>query len=149
MSAHRGVVPMLEITILAKSDGPLTKRISLNEDGTLRSDGSACVMSSGTAERATFDSLAAFAACIDRLGQHQAIALGVLRDDLPDQVQIVTKAKLNGHHALGLIARTGSYILYRPDQPALVLIDVDTKGMPDAVRIESTGWAASGQRWFP
>jgi hypothetical protein len=54
--------PMLEITAFSKEDGPLTKRITIAPDGTLRSDGSACVMSSGTAWRATFDSLTAFAA---------------------------------------------------------------------------------------
>ena len=146
MSAHCGVAPMLEITVLAKSGGPLTKRISLDTDGTLRSDGSACTMASGVAQRATFNSLAAFAACIGRLAPHEAIALGALRDDLPDQVRIVTKAELNGHDAPDLIARTGSHILYRPDQPALVLIDIDTKGMPDPVRrrIDAYGgfWAA-------
>ena len=43
----------IEITTLSKTGGPLTKRISLAPDGTLRSDGSACVMSSGIAQRAT------------------------------------------------------------------------------------------------
>jgi hypothetical protein len=37
----------IEITGFAKSDGPLTKRITLALDGELRSDGSACVMSAG------------------------------------------------------------------------------------------------------
>jgi hypothetical protein len=128
------------------SRGPLTKRISLTADGMLRSDGSACTMSSGLAQRAAFDNLAAFAACIGHLAPHEAIALGALRSDLPDQVRIVTKAEVNGHDEPDLIARTGLHILYRPDQPALVLIDVDTKGMPSAVRdrIEALGgyWAA-------
>ena len=41
----------ITITLFAKSGGPLTKRISLNEDGSLVSDGSACVMAHGTARR--------------------------------------------------------------------------------------------------
>ena len=68
-------------------------------------------MSAGSARRATFDSLAAFATCIGRArSPHEAIALGALRDDLPDQVQITTKARLewNGS-AAHLIARTGDH----------------------------------------
>ena len=52
---------MIEITKFSKSGGPLTKRISLKPDGTLHSDGSACVMVAGTARRARFDDLGALA----------------------------------------------------------------------------------------
>jgi hypothetical protein len=38
--------------VLAKKGGPLTKQICLTEEGKLRSDGSACVMSRGVAQRA-------------------------------------------------------------------------------------------------
>jgi hypothetical protein len=138
---------MIEITVLAKTEGSLlTKRISINPDGSLCSDGSACIMSSGAAERAIFDGLDGFAACISGLRPHEAIALGALRDDLPARVRIVTKDKLNGHDAPDLIARTGNHIAYRPGQSALALVDFDTKGMPDAVkqRIEQLGgfWPA-------
>src|SRR4051794_31102532 len=98
---------MIEITVLTKTGGPLTKRISLAPDGSLCSDGSACVMSTGAGTRATFDSLNAFATCIHSLRPDQAIALGTLRDSLPDQVRITTKDRLNGHAAPDLIARTG------------------------------------------
>jgi hypothetical protein len=125
---------MIEITVLAKTGGPLTKRISISPDGSLCSDGSACIMSTGAAARATFDSLSAFATCISGLRSDQAIALGTLRDGLPDQVRIRPKAALNGHDAPDMIARTGDHIVYRPGQPALVLIDVDTKGMSTAVK---------------
>ena len=128
---------MIEITTLAKTDGPLTKRISLVPDGSLRSDGSACVMSRGRAGRAQFDSLQTFAACIGSLNSNEAIALGALRDGLPDQVQIVTKDKLppaNGAAHSNIIARTGNHISYRPGDRALALLDHDTKGMPSAVR---------------
>ena len=40
-----------EITIFTKSDGPLTKRITLAADGTIISDASGCVMSRGKAQR--------------------------------------------------------------------------------------------------
>jgi hypothetical protein len=139
----------IEITALTKTGGPLTKRITLLQDGSLHSDGSACVMSRGSAQRARFDDLATFAACIGALASHEAIALGTLRQGLPESVQIDTKRKLeelNGSAAPDLIARTGEHIIYRPGQPALALIDIDTKGMPDAVRdkIKAVGgfWAA-------
>jgi len=131
MSAIRHPV---EITRLLKASGPLTKRITLGPDGSLKSDGSACVMSRGAACRVRFDSLDAFAEHIGSLAPNEAIALGMLRPDLPDNVEITTKGKLNGTARPDLIARTGDHITYQPDKPALALIDVDTKGMPVAVR---------------
>jgi hypothetical protein len=78
-----------------------------------------------------------------------AIGLGTLRRDLPNEVEITTKGRLetlNGSATSHLIARTNEYIVYRHGQPALVLIDVDTKGMPAAVkdRIDTRGgfWPA-------
>jgi len=124
----------IEITVFTKTGGPLTKRIMLAADGSLHSDGSACVMSRGAACRVRFDDLDAFANYIPRLASNKAIALGALRPDLPDDVEIITKIKLNGTAQPGIIARTGDHIVYRLDQPALALIDVDTKGMPAAVR---------------
>src|SRR5215471_19778624 len=125
----------VELTTFTKPSGPLTKRISLASDGTLRSDGSACIMSEGSAQRTRFADLAAFAEHIASMAPHEAIALGVLRDGLPDQVQIATKKALNGtSYCPDLIARTADHIIYRPDRPAFVLIDIDTKGMPDIVR---------------
>jgi hypothetical protein len=43
---------MTEFTIFAKSGGPLTKRISLAPDGSVKSDGAACVMAHGAARAA-------------------------------------------------------------------------------------------------
>ena len=40
-----------ELTLFTKTGGPLTKRISLRPDGTLESDGSACLMTQGAARR--------------------------------------------------------------------------------------------------
>ena len=135
---------MIEITRLAKAGGPLTKRISLGPDGRLISDGSACVMSRGTACRVVLDDLDQFAALIDSLGSHEAIALGSLRADLPDRVQLTTAtglASLNGQAAPDLIARTTQFIAYRAGQPALALLDFDRKGMPPemASRIRDLG----------
>ncbi len=140
---------MIEVTRLTKAGGPLTKRISLAPDGTLKSDGSACVMTRGAAERVPMSSLAQFGELIDSLEPNEAIALGTLRPDLPGAVKVMTKDRLeqlNGHAGPDIIARTADHIDYVPRAPALALIDLDTKGMPHAVkaRIEALGgfWGA-------
>jgi hypothetical protein len=137
----------IEITLLIKDDGPLTKRISLAPDGSLHSDGSACIMSRGRARRIRPGSLKSFAELIRILRSHSAIALGVLHQDLPKEVRITTKRDLEGLSGpvpIDLIARTGDHISYRPGQPALALIDVDTKGMPALVKSKI---AAFGGFW--
>ena len=75
---------MIEIITLAKEGGPLTKRISLAADGSLHSDGSGCVMARGSGRRVRLEGLSEFAECIVSLDSNEAIALGALRDDLPD-----------------------------------------------------------------
>ena len=127
---------MIEITQLVSSAGPLTKRISLLQDGSLRSDGSACVMMRGEAQRQRLPNIKAFADLIANLQTNQAIALGALRADLPDHVRITTQeklAKLNGSAPPDLIARTSGHIDYRAQSEALALIDIDTKAMPATV----------------
>jgi hypothetical protein len=128
-----------QLTVIAKSNGPLTKRISLSADGSLKSDGSACVMSRGRAWRIELNSPQQLAELISGLGSHQAITLGALRDDLPDEVQVVARHRLNG--AAGVIARTQDFLGFRPGAPALSLADYDSKGMPPAIRarIEDLG----------
>ena len=100
---------MLEITGFTKHGGPLTKRISLAADGSLCSDGSACVMGSGDAQRVRLSDLDALARLIAQLAPEEAIGLGAMRPGLPEQAEIVTKARLetmNGSNT-ALIARTG------------------------------------------
>src|SRR5262249_52518751 len=128
---RRCVVIASEFTVFAKSGGPLTKRISLAADGLLKSDGSCCVMAHGAARRVHITSVSEFARLIERLRSNEAIALGALRAGLADLVQVVTKQKLNG--APNVIARTGADIVYRKGQPALALLDFDTKGMPGGI----------------
>jgi hypothetical protein len=131
----------MQVTVIAKSGGPLTKRILLAPDGSLSSDGSACVMSRGTAKRFIFADVERFATLIEHFRPDQAIALGGLRPDLPDEVLVTTKRKLNGGQESRVIARTSDYFVFQPGEPALALIDYDTKGMPLGVaeRIEKLG----------
>ena len=148
MSAARASPEALEITGMSKVGGALTKRIRLGEDGTLIADGSACVMSAGIAKRVVLDGLPAFAALLPTLRAHEALTLGVLKPEHPQQVEIVTKKKLDELNGAGAdcIARTGGHISYRQGQPALALLDVDTKAMPPAVadRVRQVGgfWKA-------
>ena len=135
-----------EIVVFTKAGGPLTKRISLNEDGSIKKDNSAGIMARGQARRAKVADVEQLAALIEKLRSEQAIALGALRADLPDEVEIVTKDKLDGQSPPNVIARTSNDIVYRKGRPAFVLLDYDTKGMPPAVaaRLEALGgfWGA-------
>jgi hypothetical protein len=117
-----------EITVFEKNGGPLTKRISLAPDGSVKSDGSACVMARGAAWRLRIANVGELAAVIEKTRSDQAITLGALRADLPDKVQVVTKRNLGGQP--NTIARTAAYINYRKEEPAPALIDFDAKGMP-------------------
>lgn len=120
---------VFEIVRFTKAGGPLTKRISLNDDGSTKSDGSGCLMPRGIAVRTPLANITELAALISALRPDQAIGLGALRSDLPDQVNVVTKSKLNGH-AADVIARTADSIQFRLAKPGFALFDYDTKGMP-------------------
>ena len=124
----------IELTRLTKDGGPLTKQISLSPDGTLVKDGSACVMAHGTAERVRVAGVNALGALIEGLAPSQAIALGTLRADLPDKVEVTTRQRVNGVARPDIIARTGSNIVYHG--PAFVLFDFDSKGMSPALAAE-------------
>jgi predicted P-loop ATPase len=136
---------VIEITIFTKDRGPLTKQISL-VDGKVVSDGSPCRMGRGRARRVRLAGLEDLPALIERLGSNQAPALGALREDLGDEVEIATKKELASAPRDGAIARTAANIRYVEGRPALVLFDYDTKGMPPevAAKIESVGgfWSA-------
>jgi Family of unknown function (DUF5906) len=134
---------MPEITIFTRRGGKLSKRIKLGDDGRLVIT-PAAAMTSGSARRAPIADVRELAAVIERLDCDEAIALGALRTDLPDQVKVVIKDKLNG--AAGVIARTGDFIRYQQRRPAFVLLDFDLKGMPREVdaRLDALGgfWEA-------
>jgi hypothetical protein len=127
--------PKYEIIVFTKTGGPLTKRISLNADGSAFRDGSACIMSCGTARRVQINDVGHLATQISSLNSKQAIALGTLPDNLPDEVEVATKAKLlNGVARPNVIARTADTIIYRNGKPAFALIDIDTKDMPTTIK---------------
>jgi hypothetical protein len=125
--------PSIELTVFATKTGRLTKRIELADDGSLAVT-PAAAMTSGSARRAAVANVHELVEVIERLKHNEALALGRMRDDLPDAVTVTTKRKLDG--AAGVIARTADAIIYRPGQPALVLLDFDTKGMPADIHVE-------------
>jgi hypothetical protein len=124
----------LQVTVFAKRDGPLTKRILLGPNGKVISDGSACVMSRGRARRVELSSARQLADLIGGLGSSEAITLGPLREGLPDEVEVATKHRVNGTSRPDLIARSQDYLSFHPGVPAFTLFDHDTKGLPDEVR---------------
>lgn len=130
----------IEFTAFQKNGGPLTKDISKEADGKINSDGSACWMSDGAAMRVVINGVEEFADIINDLKSNQAIALGAMKEGLPDQVNVVAKEKLNGD--AGVIARDQKHISYHRGKPALVLIDFDRNGIPEEInnRIGDDFW---------
>jgi hypothetical protein len=120
-----------EITVFEKSGGPLTKRISLAPDGTVKSDGSACIMAQGGAHRVQVGDVGDLAGLIEHVQSNQALALGMLRPGLPERVTVVTKRKLAS--APDAIARTRNDIIYRKRQSAFALLDFDQKDLPASI----------------
>jgi hypothetical protein len=135
-----------EITCFTKSGGPLTKQIRLDESGRAKSDGSACIMTRGVARRVAISCVRQLGELIAGLQSDQAIALGALRSGLPNEVKIATRRAINGSNRPDIISRTADNFLFGSGRQGFVLLDYDTKGMPDAVaeRLDFVGgfWQA-------
>jgi hypothetical protein len=134
-----------EITVFAKSGGPLSKHIELI-DGKIANDSSSCRMAKGSARRVRIDlaNMQAFAGLINAFGPQEAYAIGRLKPGLPDRVRVVRADKLKGDPSV--IARTKDNIVFVEGEPGLVLQDIDLKGIPEDAksRIKDVGgvWAA-------
>ena len=91
----RRAASAIEITRLAKIGGPLTKRISLSPDGTLISDGSACLMSRAHAQRVSPRYLEPGRRSDPkpRIRTKQSPSASI-EPDLPDNVKVVTQDQL-------------------------------------------------------
>ena len=130
-----------EITLIKKCDATplMSKRIFLDEQGKVRSDGSQCLMVQGVARRVMAETARDLAKHIISCRSDQAIALGALMIGLPDSATITTEKKLRDNP--GAIARSRHFIDYRQGTPAWALIDFDTKDIPAniAANIEVAG----------
>ena len=136
----------IELTVFSKSGGPLTKRIRSTADGKIASDGNACYMARGRAKRVRIGGIGELAVLIERLNSSQAIALGALRDGLPDEINILTKAR-DQPRAAAIVPsrerlRTSSI---GPDSRAGA-VRFRHQGNAAAVRCASPP-VASGRRW--
>jgi len=126
---------VIELTKFTKAKGSLSKRITLNPDGTIKSDGGMCAMAAGRAERVHVDGLVGLAPLIVGLKFNEALCLGALRRDLPDVVPINAKGKIDDGTAVpGAVSRSKENLVFEPARPAFVLLDYDTKLMPPEVR---------------
>jgi hypothetical protein len=133
-----------QITLIKKcgANPLMSKRVSLDEQGALRSDGSQCLMIQGRAARAPAATASDLAEIIAGCASDEAIALGVLKDGLANSVPITVPAKIKDNP--GAITRSRDFIDYRPGAPAWGLIDFDTKGLPAHV---SAHMEAAGGMW--
>ena len=144
-----GPAARLEVTRLRKKGGVLTKQINRAPDGSLDIDGSGCAMSEGWAFRERLVGIRDFGALVAGLGHNEALALGALRDGLPDEVRVVPGARLReANGAADAVARTGDFLRHRPGAGGFVLIDHDRKGMPPevAARLQELGRPARASR---
>jgi hypothetical protein len=123
-----------EITVFAKRGGTMSKRIWLDDDGKVISDGSACAMAHGIARRVEIADIRTYADLINACRPNEAVALGRLKPGLPAEVNIVTANELNGGTDPKTVARTKDFFIFEPGKAGLVLIDFDPKGMSDAVK---------------
>ena len=135
-----------EITIFrkngdSKNGNLLSKRIALCEDGSVKSDGSHCRMTQGTAHRVKIDDFSKLAAVISRCPSNEALALGRLRDGVIDGARVVTRKKLGKVARDDVIARTKEHIMFIDGETGVMLLDIDVKGMPDHVKrtVEAAG----------
>jgi len=131
------------LAVFNKLSGPLSKAISLGDDGRPISDASDCKMSAGRARNVAVNGLLGLSKLIADLDSEQALALGqILVADDGEVLDIVTKDALTG--APDQIARTKDYIGFTEGQPSLLLIDFDQKGMPAEIRERIAG---AGGAW--
>jgi hypothetical protein len=71
---------------------------------------------------------------INKLASNEAPALGRLRDDVTDCVEIVTNDELDDTQNPAVIARTKDFLIWKEGEQGIALFDIDLKGMPEAAR---------------
>ena len=109
----------IRLTRVKKHDGALLcKRIFVDKNGRVQSDGSPCAMSYGTAERVCLNGSPAanLSNVILYLGRHEALVLGDLADGLPDKIKL---KKDEFADPWGADGRTRQTFQYRPGQPGV------------------------------
>ena len=137
------------LTIVEKGGGGrCSKRLYLDSDGKLRSDGTLCKIASGTAKRVLVpdgpDLLDRIAALVGGCKPSEALVLGDLKLK-EDEVEILSTGQLRANGAspgkglvpkgggTPMVARSLDSLEFKVGVPGLCLIDLDTKQAPKAV----------------
>jgi hypothetical protein len=142
-------IEITRITKLSPEGQPavISKKITLQPDNTLLTDGSLCQLQFGFAKRIPIADENALRALIGGLQSNQAITLGRLRSELGPEVRIASKAILDEVRKSypDVFSRSNDYIEFTAERPGLGLLDADCKNRPDYInmRIEAAGglWA--------
>jgi hypothetical protein len=128
------------VTVFTKVAAPgepttLSKRLSIDADGRVFSDGSGCRMAEGIARTFPASDAQTLANLIGSLVSENALALGVSEHSECRVVTTRALKQLNGRALNGMpvIARTREFIDYRHG-PAWMLLDFDAKHIPDHLR---------------
>lgn len=114
------------ITVFASDDKTLSKRYALGADGRLVSDGSACAMSSGLAQRFDASTADELAAIINKCEPRNAICVGRFINPALQKTRITTA----GREADGEISRTKENFDFA-DGPGWAPLDADGTGDAD------------------
>lgn len=129
----------IELTKITKHRGYISKTIRLEGELPI-SDGSDCKMSHGIGQRIRFQDLGQLANFISKLESSCAITLGRMKDSLPETVIIETQYSKNIDNRK-TISRSRENFGYTVGKQGLLLIDFDTKCMPEPIKeyIKSLG----------
>jgi hypothetical protein len=86
-----------------------------------------------------------------QMRSNQALCLGRLAEGIGDQANVVTERRRKQQPHLGSILRTKAFLQYATDEPALMLIDFDRKGMPPSVaeRVDQAGCMGRTRGGYP
>ena len=125
------------------SDDPIAKRFRLDPaSGDLVKLPSESQLASGEAEVVDTPSAAALATILERMGERDVLILGRPRGGLRTaKIKTVKRVKGMGAEVAterGIISRSSDYFEYAPG-PGWILIDHDTKAMPEDVRARVEG----------
>ncbi len=101
----------IEITLLRKSDGPLTKTIHRDANGAHSSDSRNCRLVAGDATRLRLQDAPHLAKVLNNLDRRSAIILGAMRENVGSCAKIVTK-KMRADFP-DAITRTQDYFEHR------------------------------------
>lgn len=133
-----GVQPVanpLRFTIFSRDGGPLTKRIGRDANGSLEITSDA-QLSRGAYRTETIARLSELTTIITALESNEALAWGIPKDGRPSGVVATASTIKAGRAPKGAIARTREHMAWS-DGPAVWMLDIDLKGVPDAQRPNS------------